>query len=85
MSEEHKPLGIMADPSGDISSGRVMKMQAFWTAIALTVVGFATSIVLGLLGKSDIAAQLQDYILISAGMYLAVATGAEVMQKATGK
>ena len=86
MSEENKePIGMLGDPSGDISSGRVMKMQAFWTALGLAGTGVVALIVLTLIGKADMAGSLKEYILTAVGMFLGVAVSAEVTQKVTGK
>lgn len=80
-----QPLGMLADPAGDISSGRVMKMQAFWIAMSLSVVGLIAIITLGCLGKADVAKEATSYLITVVGMYLGVATGAELVQKLTGK
>lgn len=85
MSEENKPLGMLVDSAGDVSSGRVMKMQAFWTALGLSVVGLIAVIVLAIMGKPEAAKPVTDYLTVAVGMYLAVAVGAEVTQKVTGK
>lgn len=87
MSDEQSPkaLKMLEDPVGDISSGRVMKMQAFWTALALAGAGFIAVIVLGVVGKPDAASQVSNYVMLAVGSFLAVAVGAEVTQKVTGK
>ena len=83
--KENKQLGIYADPIGDVSSGRVMKLQAFWTALGLTVTGLIAIIVLGVTGNEATAAEVTKYLQVSVAMYLGVATGAEIVQKITGK
>lgn len=83
--KENKQLGIYADPVGDVSSGRVMKLQAFWTALGLTAVGLIAVIVLGVTGNEATAAEVNKYLQVSVAMYLGVATGAEIVQKITGK
>lgn len=83
--KENKQLGIYADPVGDVSSGRVMKLQAFWTAIGLTAAGLIAVIVLGITGNEATAAEVNKYLQVSVALYLGVATGAEIVQKVTGK
>lgn len=84
-NKEKKQLGIYEDPDGDISSGRVMKLQAFWTALVLTAAGLIAIIVLGVTGNESTAAEVTKYLQVSVAMYLGVATGAEIVQKVTGK
>lgn len=82
---ENKQLGIYEDPVGDVSSGRIMKLQAFWTALVLTAAGLIAIIVLGVTGNESTAAEVTKYLQVSIAMYLGVATGAEIVQKVTGK
>lgn len=83
--KENKQLDKYADPVGDVSSGRVMKLQAFWTALGLTAAGLIAIIVLGVTGNEATAAEVTKYLQVSVAMYLGVATGAEIVQKITGK
>lgn len=83
--ERKQPLGIYHDPAGDLSSGRMMKLQAFWTAIVLTVTGLGIVTVLSVMNLTEAAAEVGGYLEITIGAYLAVATGAEIVQKTTGR
>lgn len=73
--------GLFADPNGDTSSGRVMKIISFIIAGALAFIG------VWILVKADTqnAVALGDYIFKAIVAFLAVATSAEVVQKVTGR
>lgn len=76
---------MLMDADGDISSGRVVKVYAFFTAVGITVLGLAAIIVLIWADKAAMAKELTTYVMGSAGMFLTVATGTEIVQKITGK
>jgi hypothetical protein len=63
-----KPLGVLKDPSGDFSSGRVVKVGSWIVAIALAL--------MGVIYRVDTS--------IYVGAFLGVALGSEITQKTTG-
>lgn len=75
--------GLFLDPEGDVSSGRVVKVYAFVTAVLVTIVGLAIVTYLALHGLP--AGELISYVATVDGMFLGVAAGTEVVQKLTGK
>lgn len=71
--------GFFQDAEGNFSSGRFIKvlsaLMAFVTAIAGTITLIA----------SPTNAAISDYCFKMTGLFLATATGAEIVQKVTGK
>jgi hypothetical protein len=63
-------MGYLDGPSGEKSSGRLIKVASFLVAVGLAIAGILQS------GAADVA---------TVALFLGVALGAEVAQKVTGK
>jgi hypothetical protein len=73
--------GFLQDAQGDLSSGRLVKVSSFFAAIAFAVIGLAMIYVSK---DSAIAGEISKYALATSGMFLGVATSAELVQKIKG-
>ena len=90
MSDELKVVGntnslddggktFFQDAEGNFSSGRVIKLMSAFSAFIVAGTGLAFVI------KDPTNAVLSDYCFKMAGLFLATATGAELVQKITGR
>jgi len=78
--EKHDKRSFLEDADGDLSSGRLMKLTSFFIAIFFAALG-------GLLlffAKEALAPELNSYLIAIVGMFLGVATSAEIVQKIKG-
>ncbi len=74
-----KKRGFLQDDLGDNSSGRLMKISAFFIAALVAVIGvFLIAFVEGT------ASELRGYLVSIIGMFLGVATSAEIVQRIKG-
>ena len=82
MNDEVKPVkhGFLEDSSGDLSSGRLMKLTSFFFAIFFAAVGAAIIF----FAAEYAPAEIGNYFLGVIGMFLGVATSAEIVQKLKG-
>lgn len=79
--EQHKPIGFLRDSLGDRSSGRLVKVSAFFFAVAIALMG----LMLIVMSKdATIANEIRSYVVALVGMFLGVATSAEIVQKIKG-
>jgi len=74
------PLGFFTDPDGDFSSGRLIKVFSFISAV---VIGIGTVVALSIIKDAASAQQMADYSSKLVAMFLGTATGAELVQKIT--
>ena len=72
--------GLFYDDKGNFSSGRVVKMTSIFLAIATSLTGLGA-----LLFMKAPNMLLSDYCFKMTGLFLATATGAEIVQKTTGR
>ena len=79
--EENKEIkkGLFYDDKGNFSSGRVVKVQS----VILAGISFLTGIVVLIKDPTNVA--IGDYCFKMTGLFLATATGAEIVQKVTGR
>jgi len=81
-----KPLGFFRDPSGDLSSGRLVKIGSFFAAIVIGLAGLGVLSYAAIYPAATVNAALtplSSYCLGIAGMFLGVAGGSEIVQKVT--
>jgi hypothetical protein len=71
-----KPLGFLTDPSGDLSSGRLIKLLSWCMAGALAVAYFC--------GRAWISNFSMPEIVGLVGIFAGIAAGSEIVQKLTG-
>ncbi len=76
-----KGNSLFQDKDGNFSSGRVIKIVSGVAALVIAVAGVA---ILTFLPPAD-SATLSDYCFKMAGLFLATATGSEIVQKITGR
>lgn len=72
-------VNFLQDADGDLSSGRLMKLVAFFFAIFLGIAGA----VLLVFAPGSAAADISKYMIATMGLFLGVATASEVVQKVT--
>lgn len=75
-----KQLGFLYDPNGDLSSGRLIKILSFVMSAVMAIGGVIAIAFVPVSGPT-----LSGYCSTIAAMFLATATGTELIQKVTGK
>jgi hypothetical protein len=77
----NKSLGFFRDPQGDFSSGRLIKVGAFFAAILLA--GFLCVKLFTTTKDNPADLNIVNAISWTIGSFLVVATGSEALQKLT--
>jgi len=76
---DEKKIGLFQNNKGELSSGRVVKLIAGASAFVLAFIGLYVV-------SNDASNELvADYCFKMAGLFLGVATSAELVQKITGR
>ena len=78
MAEETIKTGFLYDEKGNLSSGRLVKLTSIILAGITTLTGLVALIFVD-------NAELSGYCFKMTGLFLATATGSEVVQKVTGR
>ena len=71
--------GLFYDDKGNFSSGRVVKLGSAIMAIASSIMGAVTLV------RQPDNIIMADYCFKLTGLFIASATGAEIVQKTTGR
>ena len=81
--EEKKTAGYLEDGDGNKSSGRLVKLLAFWTSAIIAL----SSLTFGIIGLFQGKLDGTSFVALAIGLvtsFLAVAVGSEIVQKTTG-
>ena len=78
-----KTLGIFADPQGDFSSGRFIKVFSLCAAVIIAGFLIAGLFIFNKIDPADPA--IVNALMWSLGAFLGVAAGSEIVQKMTGR